>query len=316
MTTFSAAGCGVGQNQLANSGPFLQLFGSNFMTHVSHNSQLPLVSIIIPTRLRLHFLQLTVDAIRAQTYHNFELIVVADGHQQDVCAYIQSLQDPRITYAASQFAGRPSVVRNFGIRLAKGEFIAFCDDDDLWLPDKLATQVAFMEQRGIDFCFTAAGVIDADGNKIEQPAIGYRRKISLAWFLMSLGDNIYPSTIMLRRKRLDAIKLFDESPKLRQGEDYEFFARFLEISPGYGIDQELVLYRGHSGSIQERSVMRWFHNQLNLQKALYRTKSFPRSVLLVRLLRVFYWMARISTAALSMSVQSKIRMLNVRLFRT
>ncbi|WP_279599415.1 glycosyltransferase family 2 protein [Methylobacterium sp. E-065] len=286
------------------------------MTHVSHNSQLPLVSIVIPTRKRIDFLRLTVDAIRAQTYPNFELIVVADGHQQDVCDYIQSLQDTRVSYAACQFAGRPSVARNFGIRLATGEFIAFCDDDDLWLADKLVTQVEFMEQRGIDFCFTAAGVIDADGNKIEQPQIGYRRKISLAWFLMSLGDNIYPSTIMLRRGKLASIKLFDESPKLRQGEDYEFFARFLEIAPGYGIDRELVLYRGHSGSIQERSVTRWFLHQLNLQKALYRTKSFPRSVLLVRLMRVFYWMARISTVALSMQVQNKVRLLNLRLFRT
>jgi glycosyltransferase involved in cell wall biosynthesis len=286
------------------------------MTHVSHNSQLPLVSIVIPTRKRIDFLRLTVDAIRAQTYSNFELIVVADGHQQDVCDYIQSLQDARVSYAACQFAGRPSVARNFGIRLATGEFIAFCDDDDLWLADKLMTQVEFMEQRGIDFCFTAAGVIDADGNKIEQPQIGYRRKISLAWFLMSLGDNIYPSTIMLRRRKLASIKLFDESPKLRQGEDYEFFARFLEIAPGYGIDRELVLYRGHSGSIQERSVTRWFMHQLNLQKALYRTKSFPRSVLLVRLMRVCYWMARISTVALSMQVQNKVRLLNVRLFRT
>ena len=286
------------------------------MTHVSHNSQLPLVSIVIPTRKRIDFLRLTVDAIRAQTYSNFELIVVADGHQQDVCDYIQSLQDTRVSYAACQFAGRPSVARNFGIRLATGEFIAFCDDDDLWLADKLMTQVEFMEQRGIDFCFTAAGVIDADGNKIEQPQIGYRRKISLAWFLMSLGDNIYPSTIMLRRRKLASIKLFDESPKLRQGEDYEFFARFLEIAPGYGIDRELVLYRGHSGSIQERSVTRWFLHQLNLQKALYRTKSFPRSVLLVRLMRVCYWMARISTVALSMQVQNKVRLLNVRLFRT
>lgn len=286
------------------------------MTDVSHNSQLPLVSIVIPTRKRIDFLRLTVDAIRAQTYSNFELIVVADGHQQDVCEYIQSLQDTRVSYEACQFAGRPSVARNFGIRLATGEFIAFCDDDDLWLADKLMTQVEFMEQNGIDFCFTAAGVIDADGNKIDQPQIGYRREISLAWFLMSLGDNIYPSTIMLRRRKLASIKLFDESPKLRQGEDYEFFARFLEIAPGYGIDRELVLYRGHSGSIQERSVTRWFLHQLNLQKALYRTKSFPRSVLLVRLMRVFYWMARIGTVALSMQVQNKVRLLNVRRFRT
>jgi len=62
--------------------------------------------------------------------------------------------------------------------------------------------------------------------------------------------------------------------------------------------------------------MRWFLHQLNLQKALYRTRSFPRSVLLVRLMRVFYWMARISTVALSMQVQNKVRLLNLRLFRT
>ena len=251
-------------------------------------------------------LRLTVESIRAQTYPNFELIVVADGHQQDADDFIQSLQDSRITYVACPFAGRPSVVRNFGIQRAKGEFIALCDDDDLWLPEKLITQVEFMERRGIDFCFTAAGVIDADGIKIEQPSIGYRKKISLFWFLMSLGNNIYPSTIMIRRKRLDDMELFNESPKLREGEDYEFFARFLKNAPGYGIENELVMYRGHSGSIQERSVIRWFRNQCNLQKALSQTKGFPRAVLLIRFLRVYYWTLRIGSMALFSKIKNKI----------
>ncbi|MCJ2137702.1 glycosyltransferase family 2 protein [Methylobacterium sp. J-026] len=277
------------------------------MNHVNCSADLPLVSIVIPTWKRVPFLKLTVEAIRAQTYQNFELIVVADGHQQDAQDCIQALQDSRVTYVPCEFAGRPSVVRNFGMRRARGEFIALCDDDDLWLPEKLMTQVEFMERRGIDFCFTAAGVIDAEGKKIEQPSIGYRKKISLFWFLMSLGNNIYPSTIMIRRKRLDDMKLFNESPKLREGEDYEFFARFLKVVPGYGIEKELVLYRGHSGSIQERSVMRWFKNQCNLQKALYQTKSFPRSVLLIRFLRVYYWTLRIGSIALFSKIKNKVR---------
>lgn len=257
-----------------------------------------LVSIVIPTWKRLSFLKLTVEAIRAQTHENFELFVVADGHQPDVEDHLVSLGDARVTYFACAFAGRPSVARNLGIRHCKGEFVALCDDDDVWLPEKLATQVAMMEQRGIDFSFTAAGVIDENGAKFDQPSIGYRRKIILQWFLRSLGNDIYPSTVMIRRKNLMQTGLFDEAPELRGVEDYELFARLLIDSAGYGIEKELVLYRGHSGSIQERNVLPWLRKQLKLQSALSRTKAFPKWALTFRRARIYYWATRLAMRAL------------------
>ena len=276
------------------------------MLNEPFDTHLPLISIVTPTRERLSFLKLTIEAIRAQTYRNFELFIVADGHQEDVEKHVLSLCDDRIKYLSCDFAGRPSVARNLGIKHSVGDFVALCDDDDLWLPEKLAVQVKLMQQSGLDFTFTAAGVIDAEGTKFEQASIGYRKTISLNWFLTSLGNNIYPSTIMVRRKNLERAGMFNEASELRGVEDYELFARLLEKTPGYGLKEELVLYRGHSGSIQERNVLPWLRKQLSLQNALRKTRQFPRWALLFRQARVYYWAVRIAIIALGLRIQERL----------
>jgi teichuronic acid biosynthesis glycosyltransferase TuaG len=96
----------------------------------------PLVSVIVPTHRRLQYLKETAETIRAQSYTELEVLIVADGHDQDVANFVSSLQDPRIEYLACLHGGRPAIPRNLGIRHAKGKYIAFCDDDDLWRRDK------------------------------------------------------------------------------------------------------------------------------------------------------------------------------------
>ncbi len=274
------------------------------MNSVKSNNE-PLVSIVIPTYKRLDFLKTTIDAIRLQNYKNSEIFVVADGHQPEVEEHILSLRDVRVRYLACDFAGRPAVARNLGINHSNGEFIALCDDDDVWLPAKLSTQLDFMQQHGIDFSFTAAGVIDENGKKLDQPSVGYREKISLNWFLRSLGNNIYPSTVMIRRANLAHSGLFDEAPDLRGVEDYELFARVLTKTSGFGIEKELVLYRGHSGSIQERNVLPWLRKQLRLQSVLSQTKEFSRWALVFRRMRVYYWALRVALDSLFSNLHPK-----------
>jgi cellulose synthase/poly-beta-1,6-N-acetylglucosamine synthase-like glycosyltransferase len=104
------------------------------------NAGLALVSVIVPTHKRLPYLTETVGAILAQSYPALELLIVADGHDQDFANFVSGLQNLRVKYLACQSAGRPSVPRNLGI--AQGEYIAFCDDDDVWHRDKIQKQTA------------------------------------------------------------------------------------------------------------------------------------------------------------------------------
>src|SRR5215204_3574604 len=123
----------------------------------------PLVSVIVPTHNRQLFLRQAVSGIMYQGFSDFELIVVADGHQEDVASYLKSVDDRRIKYISADFTGRPAAVRNIGIRQSCGEVLAFCDDDDIWYPQKLESQLRTMQALDAGFTFTAAVPIDAGG---------------------------------------------------------------------------------------------------------------------------------------------------------
>jgi glycosyltransferase involved in cell wall biosynthesis len=111
------------------------------------------VSVIVPTHKRLPYLTETVGAILAQSYPALKLLIVADGHDQDFANFVSGLQNLRVKYLACQPAGRPSVPRNLGI--AQGEYIAFCDDDDVWHRDKIQKQIDLMLRERLDSTSTA-----------------------------------------------------------------------------------------------------------------------------------------------------------------
>ena len=106
--------------------------------------QNPLVSIIIPTYKRTDYLKLTIRSILDQTFQDFEIIVVDDGTPTDenrlLCEQFQ-----KIVYIKIENSKGPAKPRNVGIKQAKGKYIAFVDDDDIWLPEKLQKQVNVLD---------------------------------------------------------------------------------------------------------------------------------------------------------------------------
>jgi len=105
----------------------------------------PLISIIVPTRNRAALLSETIESIRQQTYTNWELIIVSDASEDHTALMVRTIPDNRIfLYELTEKANGPGTVRNYGINKATGEWIAFCDDDDTWLPDKLTRQVNYL----------------------------------------------------------------------------------------------------------------------------------------------------------------------------
>ena len=122
----------------------------------------PLVSVIVPAYNNAHFLPAAIDSILNQTFDNFELIVVDDGSTDNTQAVLAGFGD-RLRYVRKANGG-PSSARNLGIQMARGQLIAFQDADDLWLPEKLALQVAYFHLHPeVGVVFTDAVRFDAAG---------------------------------------------------------------------------------------------------------------------------------------------------------
>lgn len=105
----------------------------------------PLVSVIIPTYNGSRFIRETIQSVLDQTYNNLEIMVVDDGSTDDTSLIVKSITDQRITYIQQKNAG-VSPARNHGIAVSKGDYIAFLDHDDVWLPCKLEKQLSLFEQ--------------------------------------------------------------------------------------------------------------------------------------------------------------------------
>jgi glycosyltransferase involved in cell wall biosynthesis len=253
----------------------------------------PLVSVIVPTHERLPYLKQTVQAILVQTYPALEVLIVADGHDPAVLDFVSGLQDPRAKYFASPRGGRPAIPRNVGIRHARGQFIAFCDDDDLWHEDKLRKQIVLMLRDRLEFTFTACFSIDQNGNRIGDYLLGNFGRVGSSKFLLSLGAMIYTSSIVVTRSLLNKSGLFDEAAALRSIEDYELCSRILTHSDAIGIREPLVGYRTHIGSIQPQAISEWIRLQARLQSAILANGSATIWHWLGRYLRVLYWASRI-----------------------
>ena len=131
----------------------------------------PLVSVVIPSYNRSSLLMQTLASVRGQTFRDFEVLVVDDGSTDDTATRVRELgaEDGRIHYLYQANQG-PAAARNAGASYARGAFIAFLDSDDLWLPDKLQEQLAFLAGRpDIDVVYADYAVIGDVGKVL--PAI-------------------------------------------------------------------------------------------------------------------------------------------------
>ena len=110
----------------------------------------PMVSVVIPTRNRTRLLRRAVDSVLSQVFGDFEIVVVVDGPDEEVAALLQQESDPRVRFHVNPSPLGGAGARNVGVRLARGNWIAFLDDDDLWLPAKLERQMLRLASVGDD----------------------------------------------------------------------------------------------------------------------------------------------------------------------
>ncbi len=208
----------------------------------------PLVSVVIPTHDRAALVVRALRSVAAQTYGNLEILIVDDGSTDDTEASVHATGIP-VRYLPQPHAG-VSAARNRGVAAARGEWIAFLDSDDVWLPEKLARQMSFIHGKGaIEACQTEEIWI-RDGVQVNPGA--RHRKPSGDIFAASLElCLVSPSAVMLRRATFERLGGFDEG--LSACEDYDLWLRLAVDTLVHLVPGRLVTrYAGHADQLSRR----------------------------------------------------------------
>ena len=221
------------------------------------DTRLPRLSVIIPCYNAEHHIGATIASVLAQGEPKLEIIVVDDGSKDRSVELVrETFPMVRIVQQANQGV---AAARNNGLSVARGEWVAFIDADDIWLPGKLAAQFAMLAaQPGCRMCYTAWKVWPSD---VAQPtsamlaelasiagdAIRWNGPSGWVYPELLLDCVVWTSTVLARRALFDEIGNFDTS--LRVGEDYDLWLRASRVTPILGVAHPYALYRIHPTSI-------------------------------------------------------------------
>ncbi len=222
----------------------------------------PKISIILTTWNRKVFLCKAIDSILNQEFKNFELIIIDNNSDFDVEDIVSKYKDDRIVFFKNKINSVVAINRNIGLRNAKGDYIAFCDDDDCWDKKKLKIQLNVMESESIEFSSTAKHIIDENDKVIKFSFI--HQKILNCLILMNplnamlLNNYISLSSVMIRNNGQFE---FDESEYLSAVEDFDLWLKLFSRSITYKyIDQKLIYYRKHSSNTSSKIDKFWLSN--------------------------------------------------------
>lgn len=205
---------------------------------------MPIVSVVIPTRNRAGLLERAVKSVEKQTYKDLEIIVVDDSSSDNTQSVIESLKTENLRYIRLEKQSGGAVARNTGIKAAGGRFIAFLDDDDEWLPEKIEKQATHMlNNPGTGICYTGRKTI-----RKGKMLLGGGKRYSFRYppgedhFKAIMSDNFVgiTSSVMIPRDILLEAGGFDE--KLPCLQDYDLYIRILKKTKAFGINEPLVRY--------------------------------------------------------------------------
>lgn len=209
-----------------------------------------LVSVITPAYNAARFIAETIESVLNQTYENWEMIIVDDCSQDETTSIIKKYQaqDERIQLITLKENSGSAVARNTAMDHAKGKYLAFLDSDDKWLPEKLAKQVAFMEEKDIAFSFTRYQRVKEDGT---ETAILSKVPPVITYDDLMKQCVIGCLTVMLDREKIGELRMVN----IRTRQDYAFWLKILRKGyRAYGIPEVLAHYRLVEGSISSNKI--------------------------------------------------------------
>ena len=231
---------------------------------------IPLVSVVMPVRNAIPYLNLAIQSVIEQTFCDWEMVIVDDASTDDSLQLLLSIEkkDPRVSVIALSSCRGVSFARNTAVAKARGRYIAFLDADDVWLAEKLEMQLAALLSHKAKFCATSYSRIDELGR--------YKGSVNSVNFYNYTGvllkwQSIGLSTVLVERAKL-IDNYFDE--KIYFAEDYELWCRMLSNgslrkSEAIGVSQSLVQYRVHS---KGKSANKFYHAVCHFN--VYRSMNF------------------------------------------
>lgn len=221
----------------------------------------PLVTVVIPTWNRSRLVAEAVASVVAQSYRNWELIVVDDGSTDDTIRCLESFAIPGLKIVRSAHIGHIGRLRNLGARNGKGAFIAFLDSDDLWYPAKLERQISALLRSDAGWSYTAYALMSEAGARIplysgKAPAISGH----IIHALLREETGVCPCTLVVRRSLFEFIGGFCEDSRNPFRDDAEIALRLARYSEVLALPETLALIREHPGRMTRALAAPYEHS--------------------------------------------------------
>ena len=207
-----------------------------------------LVSIIMPSYNTASYIKETIQSVFDQTYTHWELLIVDDCSTDNTDEVLSEINDRRIRVFKNEKNSGAAVSRNKALREAKGQWIAYLDSDDLWMPEKLEKQIAFMNNNGYIFSYTNYEEIDVDGNRTGVKVTGPKKITKKGMF-----NYCWPGclTVMFDASKIGLIQIED----IKKNNDYAMWLKVCQKADCYLLNECLGQYRkGRAGSISTNSI--------------------------------------------------------------
>jgi len=197
------------------------------------------VSVIIPTYNRESKIVEAIKSVKQQTYKDIEIIVCDDGSTDNTKNVIARLQkkDKRIKFITGKHTGLPAITRNKGLKVAKGEWVAFLDDDDVWDKDKLLLQAKIINTKKCDVVCS-----NAISSKTKKKLINLNKNGFLRTKELLKNNLVICSSVLAKKKALEIVGGFSESKKMKAIEDYDLWLRISTDRKIYFLNKNLVYY--------------------------------------------------------------------------
>lgn len=234
----------------------------------------PLISVIIPSYNSGKFLNEAIESAVNQTYKNLEIIIVNDGSSDNTEKIAKEWQfkDSRVKYFKHQQNKGLAAARNTGIKNSKGEYLAFLDADDIWLPKKVEIQLKKIKELEADLVFSNWYVVESNKNKKVKPfdSSPLRNKENLVCSLIR-KNFISPSTVLLKKSALKKVGLFDEN--LCSSEDYDLWLRFVLEGMEIGFCEDPLIYLRKHSEQMSKNIYKMRISRLQVLKKV--AKKYP-----------------------------------------
>ncbi|MBA4319036.1 MAG: hypothetical protein C0412_11615 [Flavobacterium sp.] len=198
------------------------------------------ISVIIPTYDRLNYLHSAIESVLLQTIQPYEILVCEDGSTEEIKKMVATFNNPKVKWLPGEHAGRPAIPRNRGIQAAQGDWVAFLDDDDTWLPKKLELQLQLLNKTG---CLAACSNAWRMTSLNRQGLYFDSQILPIISFNKLLNTNlIISSSSLIHKSILLETGGFPEQDSLLVGEDYALWLKISNITPFCYIDEPLLEY--------------------------------------------------------------------------